>query len=233
MNNKTWIGLYIFTLIVHIARITGYLVFVPFIDMISKALLMIILLNWFMSVTDNLLSPLKKWITTALCFSWLGDVLLLFQENDQLYFILGLVSFLIAHIFYIIFFHYLRLREKVRGNPWLMVIVVVYYTALIALLSPYLEDMKWPVRVYGIVISFMFMLAMHMLFIKNRSTGVWMMAGALLFVISDSVLAINKFYKPFEGAGIAIMLTYGLAQLFIVYGAIGYINLHGVKKREG
>ena len=43
--------------------------------------------------------------------------------------------------------------------------------------------------------------------------------GALLFVISDSVLAINKFYQPFEVAGVIIMLTYGLAQLFIVEGA--------------
>ena len=51
-----------------------------------------------------------------------------------------------------------------------------------------------------------------------------MMAGALLFVISDSVLAINKFYHPFEIAGIIIMLTYGLAQFFIAEGAIQYIQ---------
>ncbi len=69
----------------------------------------------------------------------------------------------------------------------------------------------------------MFMLAMHMLFIKNISAGKWMMVGALLFVISDSTLAINKFYKPFEMAGVLIMLTYGLAQLFIVEGAGRYI----------
>ena len=47
-----------------------------------------------------------------------------------------------------------------------------------------------------------------------------MMTGALLFVISDSVLAINKFYQSFELAGIVIMLTYGFAQLFIIEGAI-------------
>jgi len=51
-----------------------------------------------------------------------------------------------------------------------------------------------------------------------------MMTGAGLFVISDSVLAINKFYQPFEAAGILIMLTYGLAQFFIIKGAIKYIR---------
>jgi uncharacterized membrane protein YhhN len=108
--------------------------------------------------------------------------------------------------------------------------VVVYYAALITLLSPYLADMKIPVLVYGIVISFMFMLAMHMLFIKHKTAGKWMMFGASLFVISDSVLAINKFYQSFEAAGIIIMLTYGLAQLFIVHGAVRY--LQGVENEK-
>ena len=62
-----------------------------------------------------------------------------------------------------------------------------------------------------------------MLFIKNKLAGQWMMAGALLFVISDSVLAINKFYQPFKAADVIIMLTYGLAQLFIAKGAAMYI----------
>ena len=50
------------------------------------------------------------------------------------------------------------------------------------------------------------------------------MTGALLFVLSDSVLAINKFYQSFEAAGVVVMTTYGLAQLFITEGAIRYIS---------
>jgi uncharacterized membrane protein YhhN len=84
--------------------------------------------------------------------------------------------------------------------------------------------MKLPVRVYGVVISFMLMLAMHMLFINEKKPGRWMFTGALLFVISDSVLAVNKFYQPFALAPVLIMITYGLAQLFITQGAIEYIG---------
>lgn len=51
-----------------------------------------------------------------------------------------------------------------------------------------------------------------------------MMLGALLFVLSDTVLAINKFYQPFELSGLVIMLAYGFAQLLIVTGAIYYIR---------
>jgi uncharacterized membrane protein YhhN len=84
--------------------------------------------------------------------------------------------------------------------------------------------MKIPVLVYGVVISVMFLLALHMLFIKNREAGKMMMLGALLFIVSDSILAINKFYQPFEYAGIAIMLSYGIAQLLITLGAVRYIT---------
>ncbi len=65
---------------------------------------------------------------------------------------------------------------------------------------------------------------MHMLFIKNKLAGKLMMIGAVFFLLSDSLLAINKFYRPFELAGILVMLTYGLAQLFITEGAIRYIR---------
>jgi uncharacterized membrane protein YhhN len=101
---------------------------------------------------------------------------------------------------------------------------VAYYAVLITVLSPHLGDMKLPVCIYGIVISFMFFLAMHMLSIPNKIAGRWMMLGALLFVISDSILAIDKFYSSFDFAGILIMLTYGSAQLFLVQGAVKYLN---------
>ncbi|HRF25670.1 MAG TPA: lysoplasmalogenase family protein, partial [Chitinophagaceae bacterium] len=60
--------------------------------------------------------------------------------------------------------------------------------------------------------------------IKNREAAKWLLTGAILFVISDSVLAINKFYYPFEYRGVLIMLTYGMAQWFIVKGAILYLR---------
>ena len=218
---KTWLILFAVALGTYIAGIQ-----LPdqTIQYISKPLLMPLLAIYFITSVNGMATRLKTWVIAALFFSWAGDVLLMFEEKDQLFFMLGLSAFLIAHIFYIILFHHIRVRESVKGNPWLMVIVVVYYGALITLLSPFLGEMKWPVRVYGIVISFMFMLAMHMLFIRNKMAGKWMMAGAMLFVVSDSVLAINKFYQPFEGAGIVIIVTYCLAQLFIVEGAVKYIR---------
>ena len=221
MRKKHWIIIF-FTLLA--AEMTGIQLGNEIIQFICKPLLMPVLGACLFSQTTGMNSRLKVWLTAALFFSWTGDVLLLFQENASIFFLLGLLAFLLAHICYIGFFHSVRVKENVKSNLWLLLVVVIYYAVLISVLSPFLGPMKLPVRIYGIVISFMFMLAMHMLFIKQKKAGRWMMWGALLFVISDSALAINKFYLPFEGAGLVIILTYGLAQLFIMEGGIRYLR---------
>ena len=221
MKRQAWIFLFAFALI---ANITGGFLKDHLIDYVSKPLIVLSLIGYFLSKTNKATSSLRKWIVLALAFSCAGDVLLMFQQKDPLFFLLGLSSFLIAHLFYIVFFHRVRAREKIKGNTWVLLFVAIYYVALIIFLSPYLGDMKLPVRIYGVVISFMLMLALHMLFIKNKGAGKCMVVGAVLFIMSDSILAINKFYHPFEMAVLAIMLTYGMAQVFIVEGAGSYIT---------
>ncbi len=221
MKPKYWIYFFVTVLA---GDIIGVLLDNAVLQTIFKPLIIPVLIGFFYSQIRNIAKGIAKWVLFALLFSLGGDVLLMFVPANEIYFLLGLASFFLAHIFYIIFFHHVRVSQNVKSNPWFLVIVVIYYAALISWLSPYLGKMKLPVRIYGIVISIMFMLAMHMLTIKNKIAGKWMMWGALLFVISDSVLAIDKFYQPFKEAGVIIMLTYGLAQLFIVKGAARYIN---------
>jgi uncharacterized membrane protein YhhN len=169
-------------------------------------------------------SSLKKWIMFALLFSWAGDVLLMFESTNSNFFIFGLAAFLIAHIFYILFYENVIRKDGIRKNYWWFLPVIIYYIALIYILSPNLGDMKLPVRIYGIVISYMLVKALQTGGIKNLGAATLMIAGAVLFITSDSILAINKFYEPFEYAGIAIMFTYGIAQLLITLGAVRYIT---------
>lgn len=222
MNKNYWIALFAIALT---ANIIGILVSDETVQWISKPLIVISLAGYFITTTLISISRLRKWILLALIFSWVGDVLLMFQSEKEIFFLLGLSSFLLAHIFYIQFFNRIRTREKLAVKWSLLLIAALYYAILITILFPYLGDMKWPVCIYGIVISCMFMLAMHMPYIKNRKIGSLMMTGALLFVISDSVLAINIFYQPLEILGaITIILTYGLAQYLIVEGAVRHLT---------
>ncbi|MBP6430434.1 MAG: lysoplasmalogenase [Ferruginibacter sp.] len=176
----------------------------------TKPLLLLSLITYFLSNT--------KFITIvflALVFSLLGDVLLIFQERNSLYFIFGLVAFLIAHICYIIYF--LKIKKQSGVSKWNLLIILgalVYGVSLVAILFPKLGDMQLPVIVYAATICTMLIAALHIPINK------FFAIGAVLFVISDSLLAINKFYVPFAWASFLIMLTYGLAQLFITSGVI-------------
>jgi uncharacterized membrane protein YhhN len=163
------------------------------------------------------------WVVPALFFSWLGDILLMF-DSDPMFFLLGLSSFLIAHICYIVLFRQILKDQQISIRWTWLIVVIAYYAVLIAILFPYLEDMRIPVIIYGLAISAMLFLALQMLYSPHQAGGRMIALGAVLFIISDSILAINKFYQPFQSAGILIMVTYGLAQLFIVAGTIAFMR---------
>src|SRR6476659_6792291 len=221
MKKTIWITLFLLVLLVNLIAVYSNSESLQF---ITKPILMPLLAIYLLLRTNTINSNLKGWIFLALFFSWAGDIFLLFEERGSDFFLLGLSAFLVAQVFYIVFFHNIRMREYIRGNALLLLLVIVYYSVLINVLSPYLGNMKLPVRIYGVVLSFMVMLAMHTMLGKNKKAALWLTMGAILFVVSDSLLAFNKFFSPLNNAGVVIMLTYGLAQLFITEGAVKYIN---------
>jgi len=221
MNKRFWIILFI---VVLLADLFAVYTSNQALRYITKPLLMPVLIAFFIFQTKDLASSLKKWIILALVFSWAGDVLLMFESMNGSFFIFGLAAFLIAHIFYILFYENVIRKEGLNKNYWWFLPVIIYYIALIYILSPNLGDMKLPVRIYGIVISYMLIQALQTGRIKNFGAATLLITGAVLFISSDSILAFNKFYESFEYAGIAIMLTYGLAQLLITLGAVRYIT---------
>jgi uncharacterized membrane protein YhhN len=164
----------------------------------------------------------KKIMLIALFFSWLGDVLLLFESRDPLFFIFGLVCFLTTHILYIIYFLNIRSENSslLKRYPLLIIPVLAYGISLVWLLFPHLADLKIPVMVYAAVICAMLLCSLHVFYKVARPANILYITGALFFVCSDSLLAVNKFYQPFAYAGVFIILTYCLAQFLIVLGFI-------------
>jgi uncharacterized membrane protein YhhN len=162
----------------------------------------------------------KKLLQVGLFFSWMGDALLLFESRHSLFFIFGLVCFLLTHVFYIIFF--LRMRPGNRSllikQPFWILLVPAYGVGLVWLLYPHLGGMKLPVIAYATVICTVLLCSLHAFSKVNKTAGHFYWLGAACFVLSDSLLAINKFYQPFAYAGAFIMLTYCAAQFFIVKG---------------
>ena len=166
----------------------------------------------------------------ALVFSWIGDVMLMFESFDSNYFIFGLVAFLVAHVFYIVLFDRVRVKENFKQSLLPLLPIAVYYILLISLLQPNLGGMQKPVSIYGLIISFMLSFAADLWRLKDKQVSFSIISGAILFITSDSLLAINKFYKQFEFAGFAVMITYGIAQLLITLGVARYISSSSTHK---
>ncbi len=193
---------------------------------VSKTLLMPVLMLCFVAAIHRPFPVIAYIILSALFFSWAGDVLLLFQKNSPEFFIAGLVSFLCAHLAYISFF--VKIKNPSPGwwkkNAIVIFMVLVYGLLLLALLWKHLGSMQIPVLIYTICIIMMLLTCIRTLPELPKAIWIWLGIGAWLFVMSDSILAINKFMQPFQFAGPFIMLTYGLAQLFIVIGCIRFFR---------
>jgi uncharacterized membrane protein YhhN len=187
---------------------------------IAKPLLITALLLLLFFTRSNV--PGKNLLLAGLLFSWMGDLFLLFEYKNKLFFIFGLASFLTTHIFYIVYF--LRMRSAntslLKKQPVLIALVLGYGIALVWLLYPHLGDLKLPVIIYATVICTMLLCSLHIFLKVNQKAARYFLTGAAAFVISDSLLAIDKFYQPFAYAGVFIMLTYCAAQYFIVRGFI-------------
>ena len=187
---------------------------------ITKPLLIptLILLLFF---TDTALAG-KKLLLTGLFFSWLGDIFLLLESKQALFFIFGLVCFLTTHIFYIIYFLSIRSANNslLKKQPLFLLLVLGYGATLVWLLFPHLGDLKVPVIIYATVICGMLLCSLHVFLKLKKPANSFYLLGASLFVLSDSLLAINKFYQAFAFAAVFIMLTYCAAQYFIVSGFI-------------
>ncbi len=180
-----------------IFRLTGpYWVF-----MILKPLTTIIIFAAYLSrgrlrlVSNNLL------MCGSLLACLAGDIFLLWSDL----FVFGLSAFLLAHIGFIILFIRLH-RFTVKAAPTLMLvpIMIIYYW----ILYPELNDLALPVMVYMSVIVLMGLQGLGISVDRRSQASYWIAFAVLLFMFSDSVIALNRFLIPLEWSPILVLSTY-------------------------
>ena len=189
-----------------------------FASYIKPLLVPVLLLSFYASVKQK--GNYK--IIGALVFSTMGDILLIFEGRP--FFILGLLSFLLAHVLYVLIFRSRLGAIKLDFYTALCSLVIIaYYFFFMKFLWPHLGAMRIPVLAYAFVISGMLWMALQLL--RSTSSFRWhIVLGALFFVVSDSLLSIQLFYSSFELAHFYVMLTYLLAQFLLVYGILNFRN---------
>jgi uncharacterized membrane protein YhhN len=197
------------------------------VEYLSKPLTMVALVGMALSLHPEH-ANLRPWIVAALLFSLIGDVFLMLgpaSESERAprveretsrgegLFVVGLSSFLVAHVAYIVAF---RLEGSSAGALAACAVVVAAAAALIGrrvVSGVQATDpaLVVPVVAYIAVIAAMVACAL--------ATGnVFFGAGALLFMTSDSLIAWHRFVRPLSWAPLAIIVTYHVAQALLVTG---------------
>lgn len=156
----------------------------------------------------------RNLLLAGLIFSLIGDTLLLKRENRR-YFKIGLVSFLITHLLYSCAFSMgapLQMAE-----PGILMVLLLLGLLLYRRFRPSLGTMTGPVLIYIVVISIMVERAAATFGNGAFTTpqAFRLFAGAVLFYISDVILAWNRFVKPFPYNRINLLFYYAGQTLIV------------------
>lgn len=150
-------------------------------------------------------------LTLALALSALGDFFLALKDQSR-FFVPGLGSFLAAHVAYVIAFVPYASGFSGAGIA-VLIAALVAAGLLLARIAPKLGRLRVPVFAYFAVIMTMVAASLSIL------EASWVLgAGAVTFALSDSLIAVRKFWTPFAFINEAVWITYIAAQFMIVAG---------------
>ena len=190
--------------------------------LITKPLIVISLLTYFY-ISTGLKGRFHKRLFTGLLFALAGDVFLMFNNLDSSFFMYGLVAFLTCHLCYTSAF-YLDFRSAPeldkKGARIAIALSFIFAVCFYFYLRPHLGIMKVPVLAYTIIISLMMMMSAFRNRRVNTTSFNLILIGALFFVLSDAILAYNKFISQSAHAGVFIIATYMVAQYLITMGGV-------------
>lgn len=145
-------------------------------------------------------------LVAAFAFAILGDIALMFDGDKA--FLAGLGSFFIAHVAFVA--EFLGGVSGWQVPPWTAVFVI-YAVALFVWLLPKTGPLKLPTLAYGVVLTAMVLAAAAANAVMPGRATQLALIGALLFALSDSLLAVRQFIGPYRGAQPLILASYWLA----------------------
>ncbi len=192
----------------------------------SKPLLMFLLLIFFvLNISQNKKNAVIIWMIIAIITSNAGDILLLFTSRPstgELFFLAGLSSFLLTHISYAIVFDQLTQKRKYSFPLKLILPLIIFWLVFNGAFSLNLSGILKPaVMVYSFVIMVMVYFAWRLKETLKTTTANWVWWGALLFLLSDTFIGLNKFGQDLfiiPNVRVLIMATYLAGQVLIVLG---------------
>jgi len=165
----------------------------------------------------------KKFLLKALSFSFCANIILLFSNGKELFFISGLIAFFVAHIMYIWLFNK-ELINKTRKNSakfWVEVtIMICYLVAMLIIFLPIRENMRIPVFIYTLTNAILLLFTLKGFQIWEKPAGYYILIGAIILVMSDTAMLFDRFYSSFLLSNFYITAGFLISQYLIIFGIL-------------
>ena len=193
---------------------------------LTKPLVMILLIGW-MSIHGGWTAPVM-WFTLGAVFALIGDICLMLPGN---YFLAGLVSFLLAHLLYITGFF----TEALYLSPvWIAASVIVICFAVV--LTRKIRQgvrrktgarrLRWSVTIYSVAVTAMFLSTLSTIQKPGWSLSTYFAValGGMLFYLSDTLLAYDRFVSTIHHGRLMVRITYHLGQILLLAGVLTHFS---------
>jgi alkenylglycerophosphocholine hydrolase len=208
------------------------------IERVTKPLAMILVVIWTMAAAGWSTQTMVMLLMLAQLFGLAGDILLMLPSR---WFLMGLGAFLVGHLLYIsllVWNIYLVVQVggfKELSLGWVLLILIIWVAVLLSFYrfvapkSPRLTmpQLLWvPIQVYGWILSFLMIFSiLAVVSVSYFSVPLlFLPIGAILFNISDSLLAYDRFKRKMPKVRIWLMITYHLAQFSLAWGFLTYMG---------
>jgi alkenylglycerophosphocholine/alkenylglycerophosphoethanolamine hydrolase len=165
-----------------------------------------------------------RWLALGYVAASAGDFFLDYGNRDGL-FRQALISFLVNQVAFVVAF---LLLSRGRSWRWLWSVPVIAYSLLLAVwMVPAAKGLEIPVGIYLACLLGMALCAVR---VETKPGALWL--GAMLFVVADSLIGLNKFVYPFDHAVLVIVTCYFTGQSLIAFGLLRLVN-YDIFDQEG
>lgn len=210
----------------------------------TKPLLLPLLAAYYVATIKGKWNKVHKLMVIAFLFSWFGDISLMLTPEtpadthlmgfpkSKYFFLAGLGSFLVTQVLFILAYRGAVNSSKIKINKLFFLPFVIYWVGILSFILPKLQANAEkslaviPVIIYSGVLISMAAVALARYQKTNFQSFILTFFGACIFVISDSLIAINflALAKPMQYAGFMIMTTYMIAEFLIAQGILLHYN---------
>ena len=203
---------------ISVVHLVAHLMAFQWLVFITKPLLIPILL-WYFSegLSVGNLTLIQKRMVAALSLAWIGDIINLYSQVSHWIFMAGIIVFLAMQIMYIIICFYLISFKQINLLYLIFcaLLFITYGSILLWILLPHLNDLTIPVLIYASALTLTGIASALTKDQLPRNVFYCLLTGTILYIITDSLDAINNFKASFPYASFWIALTYLAAQMMI------------------